>query len=79
MSKRLERAVKKRGRSAASRYTDGEFRTRTVECAGGLQLRVGPRKSKSESKQAWRFVRGSRHGFWRSLVNEYVGPRPFRG
>ncbi len=31
-------------RSAASRYTDGEFRTRRVECVGGLQLRVGPGK-----------------------------------
>lgn len=31
------------------RYTDGEFRTRTLECAGGLQLRVGPGKGRSES------------------------------
>src|SRR5947209_3374429 len=57
---------------------DGVFRTRTVECAGGLQLRVGPRKGGSESQQARRFIRGGSHGFWRSLVYEYVRSGPLR-
>ena len=50
-----------------------------IECTGGLQLRVGLGESGSESKEAWRFVRRGCYGFWRCLVIEYAGSRPFRG
>jgi hypothetical protein len=50
-----------------------------IECTGALQLGVGPGESGSESKEAWRFVRRGSYGFWRSLVIEYAGSRPFRG
>ncbi len=49
--------------SHPKRYTDGEFSTRTVECIGGLQLRVGPGKGRSKSQQARRFVPRGSHGF----------------
>ena len=60
-------------------YTGGEFRTRRVECAGGLHLRVGPGKGGSESQQARRLVRRGCYVVWRPPVNEYARPRPFRG